>query len=324
MRLLFKFGKQISKNKIKTEVPSWLRNLNETTWASRISTPHELMLHCCTLFQIKIPTKQHLATQANFTATWVESMESCEILHLHGNSQLINTYRRKTRLLSSQNLLPCSNVFFLQLVSLRHNASSVSQIPKWQKDKVSSLHWLHTNKFWQSIVLQQCVARKYGSVPRSLGVVSQAGGIYLPTVLQHVLCCVADVSLQFSTYFFLITALAKRYCFVAISIYFIDFVALTHRLWWVQFMSASAICLSLGLHPTSVPRLSFDQLCLEQTWHGGKISFVNACQIAKLQKARSCFTCWTKLPRASFRKARRKPSFLASELEHKIVSFVFL
>ena len=43
--------------------------------------------------------------------------------------------------------------------------------------------------------MQQCVARKYGGVPGSLGVVSQAGGIYLPTVL-HVLCCVRDVSLQ--------------------------------------------------------------------------------------------------------------------------------
>ena len=129
--------------------------------------------------------------------------------------------------------------------------------------------------------------QKYGSVPRSLGVVSQAGGIYLPTVLQHVLCCVADVSLQFSTYFFLISALAKGYCHVAISIYFIDFVAIAHRFLSVQSMSASVICLSLGLHPTSVPRLSFDQLCLEQTWHGGKISFVNACQIAKLHVGQS-------------------------------------
>ena len=92
-------------------------------------------------------------------------------------------------------------------------------------------------------------------------------------------------------------------------------------------MSASAICLSLGLHPTCVPRLSFDQLCLEQTWqrHGGKIS---SSQITKLQKSlwitgllwqvagvlsrwRGQFYMLDKAPKSLFQKGSKKAILLS-------------
>ena len=133
----------------------------------------------------------------------------------HGNSLLILTKER-------QNYFPRKTCFIVQMLLFY-----ISKFEAWRlhyepnteitgKTKSPAFIGCTQNKFWQSIVVQQCVARKYGSVPGSLGVVSQAGGIYLPTVL-HVLCCVPDVSLQFSTNFF-----PKGYCHVvAISIYFI-------------------------------------------------------------------------------------------------------
>lgn len=91
------------------------------------STPHELMLQCCTLFQTKIPTKQHLAMQRISRQLGWKVWKVLKFCMWHGNSQLIQKKDRTTFLAKLVSLFKCC---FSTLVSLRHDASIMSQIPK--------------------------------------------------------------------------------------------------------------------------------------------------------------------------------------------------